>query len=336
MLSSLILISMVVFFIILGGLFAGAETGVYQLSRLRLRLGVENKHPLFVILDKSLRDGPGLIVSTLLGTNLAHYLATSIVTLLLLSQLKIEHTAELLATALTAPLLFIFSELIPKNLFFYHADALMPYISPFLYVSHKIFTWSGLVPLLKKLSHITARLTAEPAAYKTTAAAVHRPHVSAIFRETQEEDFLSSVQTDIMSRLATISHLNIKTAMIPVNKVQMVDVSTDRPALLNQLAKSAFTRLPVYEHKSENIIGFINIYESLSSSEQFTDLRGFVEPIRKLSEKTTVTEALNIMRRENQKIALVTRPGHAGRERPIGIVTMKDLVEELLGELAEW
>jgi CBS domain containing-hemolysin-like protein len=42
------------------------------------------------------------------------------------------------------------------------------------------------------------------------------------------------------------------------------------------------------------------------------------------------------MQSESQKIVLVTRIGHAGRETPIGIVTMKDLVEELLGELAEW
>ncbi len=336
MLNSLIMTLMIVLFIILGGLYAGAETGVYQLSRLRLRLGVENKRPLFVMLDKSLRDSPGLIVSTLLGTNLAHYLATSIVTLLLLAQLKAEHTAELLATALTAPLLFIFSELIPKNLFFYHADALMPYISPFLYISHKIFTWCGLVPVLKNLSRVGARLTAEPAAYKTTANAIHRPHVSAILRETQEEDFLSSVQTDIVSRLTSISHLTIKTAMIPLNKVQVLDVTTDRPNLLKQLAMSAFTRLPVYENKFETIVGFINIYECLSCKEEFADLRRFVKPIRKLPEQVTVTEALNIMQAENQKIILVTRTGHAGRERPIGIVTMKDLVEELLGELAEW
>jgi putative hemolysin len=336
MLNSLILILIVVLFVTLGGLFAGAETGVYQLSRLRLRLGVENKRPLFIILEKSLRDSPGLIVSTLLGTNLAHYLATSIVTLLLLAQLKAEHTAELLATALTAPLLFIFSELIPKNLFFYHADSLMPCVSPFLYVSHKIFTWCGLVPLLKKLSRVGARLTAESAAYKTTATTVHRPHVSAILRETQEEDFLSSVQTDIVSRLTSISHLTIKTAMIPLNKVQMVDVTTGRPALLKQLAESAFTRLPVYEHTPANIIGFINIYQCLSVNQQFADLRSFIKQIRELSEKTTITEALDIMQSENQKIALVTRPGHAGRQRPVGIVTMKDLVEELLGELAEW
>ena len=84
------------------------------------------------------------------------------------------------------------------------------------------------------------------------------------------------------------------------------------------------------------VIGFINIYEALSSTEQFAELHNFVKPIRKLAANTAVTDAINIMRNENQKIVLVMRKTHVGRERPIGIVTMKDLVEELLGELAEW
>ena len=45
---------------------------------------------------------------------------------------------------------------------------------------------------------------------------------------------------------------------------------------------------------------------------------------------------MNIMQKENHKIVLITRTNRTGHERPIGIVTMKDLVEELLGELAEW
>lgn len=320
----------------LAGLFAGAETGIYQLSRLRLRLGVENKRPLFVILDKSLRDSPALLLSLLLGTNLAHYVATSIVTLLFLRQLQVEHTAELFAAVLTAPVLFIFSELLPKNLFFYRADFLMPYVAPLLLAFHRFFTWCQIVPLLGKLSRRFTGLTGASVGPKTAIAAVRRPHIRAIFQETQEEGFLSPVQTDIINRLAGISHLSIKAVMTPVNKVQMLDVNTDSSTLLKQLAESAFTRLPVYEHTSANITGFINIYECLSANQQFADLRSFIKPIRKLSAQTLVTEAINTMQTENQKIVLVTRPGHAGQERPVGIVTMKDLVEELLGELTEW
>jgi CBS domain containing-hemolysin-like protein len=128
--------------------------------------------------------------------------------------------------------------------------------------------------------------------------------------------------------------------MIPISDVETVDAGSDRPALLNKLKKCAnklkkcaFTRLPVVEGQPGNIVGFVRIYEVLSSSDKFDDLRGFIKPIRGIDTDTTVTDAIEIMQKENEKIVLVTK---AGQQRPVGIVTMKDLVEELLGELAEW
>jgi CBS domain containing-hemolysin-like protein len=124
--------------------------------------------------------------------------------------------------------------------------------------------------------------------------------------------------------------------MIVINNVQTVDVNSDNAALLNKLKKCAFSRLPVIEGQPENIIGFVNIYETLSSSEKFTNLHNFIRQILKVNANTTVTDMINIMQKENQKIVLVMKTGRAGQQKPIGIVTMKDLVEELLGELAEW
>jgi len=336
MVSSIFLILVAVFIVILSGLFAGAETGIYQLSRLRLRLGIEKKRLSFVILGKAMRDSTGLLFSMLVGNNLTHYIVTSIVTLLLLSNIEVAHTAELFATLITAPILFVFAELIPKNIFFYRADFLMPSFAPVLFAFHKLFTWSGIVPLLKFLSRILARFTGAPVSPKTVISAVRPPYIRAIVQETREEGILSPIQTDIINRLASISSIRIKSVMTPISKVQIVDANFDNAALLNKLKKSAFTRLPVYDRWPANIVGFINIYQALSSEQDFTDLRNLIEPIPKLPADTFVTEAINIMQRENQKIVLVTKTIHVGRERPIGIVTMKDLVEELLGELAEW
>jgi putative hemolysin len=336
MVNNIALISAVVFFVFLAGLFAGSETGMYQLSRLRLRLGIEKKRMSFIILGRCLSDSTGLLLSMLIGTNLSHYLATSIVTSMFLGTVDTEHTAEFFATILTVPILFICAELIPKNTFFYRADVLMPYLSPLLYAVYKLLSWCGILPLLKLISSLFARLMGLAAASKTVIASAQRHKIQAILQDTHEEGFLSPVQSEIVNRLVGISHVHIGSVMIPIHNVEMVDANSDDSALLNKLNKCAFTRLPVTEGRAGNILGFISIYEALSSSEKFADLRGFIKPIRKLDADMTVIDAMNIMQKENHKIVLVVRAGHFGREKPVGIVTMKDLVEELLGELAEW
>jgi CBS domain containing-hemolysin-like protein len=317
-------------------LFSGAETGLYQLSRLRLRLGVEKKHLPFVILDRCLHDSSGLLLSMLIGTNLANYLTTSIVTGMFLVEVGNEHKAAFFATLVTVPILFVFSELIPKNIFLYRADFVMPYLSPLLYAFHKLLSWCGVVPLLRLISSLFTQLAGLSASSKTVITSAQRHKVQAILHDTHEEGFLSPVQSEIVNRLVGISHVHIGSVMIPTNNVEMVDVNSDDSALLNKLNKCAFSRLPVTEGRNGNIIGFIGIYEALNSSEKFADLRGFIKPIRKLDADVTVIDAMNIMQKENHKIVLVVRAGRFGRQRPAGILTMKDLVEELLGELAEW
>ena len=323
-------------FVLLAGLFSGSETGLYRLSRLRLRLGVEKKKLPFVMLSRCMRDGSGLLMSLLIGTNLSQYLATSIITYILLSKFETQHYTQIFATIFIAPILFIFSELIPKNLFFYRSDFLMPYIAPFLYLFHKILSWSGVIHVLKYISSLFASLTGSSTSPKTVMTSAQRHSVQAILQDTHEEGILSSVQTDIISRLVKISNVHIRSVMIPLDKAVKTDINSDNAALLNILKEYSFTRILVKKSQMDNIVGFVNIYETLSSSQQFSSLEEFIKPIKHIDAETTVTDAIDFMQTEKRKILLVTRAGRAGSEKAVGIVTMKDLVEELLGELAEW
>ena len=338
MFKDVFVVLIVVCCVMLGGLFSGSETGLYRLSRLRLRLGVEKKQLPFMILGRCLRDSSGLLLSLLIGNNLVNYLATSLVTSSFLTRfgVEFEHKAELLATLFMVPILFIFSELIPKNIFLYRADVLTPYFSPILYAFYKPLKFTGILSVLKFISSFFARLMGLATASKTVIASAQRHKVHAILHDTHEEGFLSPVQSEIVNRLVDISHVHLSSVMIPIHNVETVDVDSNNTALLNKLNKCAFTRLPVTEGRGENIIGFISIYEALNSSDKFADLRGFVKPIRKIDADMSVIDATNIMQKEHHKIVLVTRAGRFGGEKPVGIVTMKDLVEELLGELAEW
>ena len=77
---------------------------------------------------------------------------------------------------------------------------------------------------------------------------------------------------------------------------------------------------------------------------RFTDLPGaepeplrpFVQPISRMDAETPALDAIRAMRRDNLEILLVVRVRRSGRDIPLGIATMKDLVEEFLGELSEW
>jgi putative hemolysin len=332
MTSNLIYLFIFIGCVFLAGLFAGAETGVYQLSRLRLRLGVENKKLSFVMLDRSMRDSADLLISLLLGTNLAHYFATSGMTYLVLGAVETEHGAELLATLISAPIFFIFSELIPKNLFFYRADNLMPMVSFVIYVFDKAARSCGITPILKKLSQVHRHIGHSETATGEINLSTSRGYFETILMETHEEGMLSSTQAEMVRRLGRISEIPISMVMTPMAKVPQIDVNSSKADLLELCKKYTFTRYPVYDGWAGNVIGLINIYDCLTSEKDFTSLHNMVQPIRSIPPDMTVMDAIDIMQNEKEKMMLVARQGR----RPVGIVTMKDLVEELLGELTEW
>jgi CBS domain containing-hemolysin-like protein len=328
-------ILLAVVIVIVAGLFSGSETGIYRLSRLRLRLGVEKGKWSALLLADVMRDSSGLLLSLLVGTNLAHYIATSLITGVFLTAVTSERAAELYTMAVAAPLLFVLSDLIPKNVFLHRADTLTFLVAPLLYVSHKTLTWCGAVPLLKLMARFFARLIGSPISPKAAVASSQSHQVRAILRDTQDEGLLSDVQTKMVDRIANIPGVRLSMVMVLLDRVHAVEIRSDRATLLNELTRRASTRLPVWQNTPTEIVGFINVYDVLGSGEEFTSLEKFLLPIRSLDADTSITDAINIMRREQLKIVLATRQ-RGRRDVPLGIVTMKDLVEELLGELAEW
>jgi putative hemolysin len=336
MADSLIPICVAVLMVVLAGLFAGAEIGVYRLSRVRLRLGIERGQWLSKILGSVMEDSRGFLLSLLVATSLTEYIATSVVTSLFLDAVHSEHAAELLTTVVAAPVLFVFSELIPKNVFLQRADRLTPLVSPLLWTAHRVLVLCGIVPLLRAALQSLGRLTGSAAPTRTTMESAQEHRVHALLAETREEGLLSPVQSEIVDRIVNIPNLKLGAVMIPMTRVQSFDIASDRMAVVDRLRRYAITRFPVRDGTPNQIIGYIHVYDTLMSSPSFENLRPFVRPIVHLDAETSIIDAIHTMQRGRLEIVLVTRLRLAGRDIPVGIVTMKDLVEEFLGELAEW
>lgn len=333
---SLAAILAVLLAVLMAGLFAGAETGMYQLSRIRLRLAVEKKRGLAPLLARTLHDGPGLLVVTLVGTNLAIHLATSTVTMQMMERVEDAHAAEWMAALIATPILFIFSELIPKNLFLFRADTLMPLVSPILFGTYQVLRWCGVVRLLQVTSSFLARVTGTPVPSKTAAESMRRHEIAAILKDTHDEGFLTGIQTGMMNRLVVACTAPVKGVMTRFKDVEKVEVTCSREQLQLMLEGHSFTRVLVYRDTPLQILGFVNVYQAMTSGQDFTSLDAFIKPLHTLDADTPVTDAIDRMQRDKLKILLVTRALRQQPPHPVGIVTMKDLAEELLGELAVW
>jgi CBS domain containing-hemolysin-like protein len=330
------LIIAVIAMVLLCAFFSGTETGIYRLNRFRLRIGLEQRRSIFSVLDKLMADSTGVIFSMLLGSNMTANIATSLVTYLFL---RAEHTqinAEFYATLIMVPVLFVFANLIPKNIYFYMADRLMPPLAPLAFAIHRFFVFCGAVGLLKLLSRLFAHLAGAKTVSEQTISTAQRQHIRQIIQETKDEGMLSSVQTQIIDRLVNMPSVSISSVMTPLARVQLLPLDSSRTDLFDKIKETPFRQLPVYQNDKTNILGYIDLYETFTSPNNLTDLAPFIKPLAPLNVDMPIIEALNTMRNNRLQIALVARFDRHTNPLPLGIVTIKDLVEELVGELAEW
>lgn len=330
--TTLILILIILLLYACSAFFSGAETGIYRLSRFRLSLGVEQHRPFYKHLSQAVKDGQGLILSLLLGNNLVNYLAASITTWTLLRLLQDESLVEFYTTAIIAPTLFIIGEIIPKSVFFYRSDAFVGPLAPAIWGIWRLFTASGMIRLLRWLLQLFSRLLGVSV---DTAAAVdvtQRSQVKQLLAETQEEGQLSSLQKDMMKRLANIPEVSVGSILVPIHKVEMAEVSNNRNELMQILGRCSHRRIPVYEKDRHNILGHVELDRLLADSYDTPDLRKNLVPLYRFSASVSVLEAITLLRKGNHPIAAVTADQSSG-QKILGILTLKDLVEELTGEL---
>jgi len=322
----------------LGALFAGTETGIYRLSRFRLRVGAEQRKPFYRQLETAVNDGQGLVLSLLCGNNICNYLATSILTWRLLAAFGEDgYPAELYATAIMAPVLFIFVDIIPKNIFFYRADELCGFFAPAIWFVYRLFTLSGAIRLLKKTFSIFSRIFGLSV---DTAAAVdisQRAQVRQLIQETREAGLVSAMQKDIIQRLLNIPEVSVGTILIPLSKTAMIEAGAGKDELIELLRKYPYRRFLVYEKERTKILGYIDIYDALKADSGPVDLRKTATPLVQIGVSSSVLDVLNTLRGGQCRMALVVSDVPAGfgdSRKVLGMITLTDVVEELIGEMS--
>ena len=307
-------------------LYSGLETGIYAMNKIRLELRADSAWPTARLLHRYLRDFRNFLAVLLIGNNVANYAATTALTALFVLAGESQN-AGWYTQAVATPVLFVFCESLPKNLFQRLSETLVYRFVWLLHGSSVVFNALGIVPLVRGVSSMLLRLTG---AHDQMARSLAISPGERILIEGRASGVLTHFQTVMADRVMHIRSVHLRDVMIPMDRVRWMADSASRQDLMDQLRQHNFSRLPLRE-PSGQVVGIADVYDLLLGTQEGLLSASSAKPLV-LSQKQGVTDSLYQMQRLHEQMAVVA--DEAGRH--VGIVTIKDLVEEIVGDLEAW
>jgi len=225
----------------------------------------------------------------------------------------------------------IFGEQVPKVAALRDPERIATFLAPPM----RLFEWltTPLVWLLDRIASWVLKrfgLTAE-GAHSTVYTA---DEIKQIVRESGESGVLGESESELITAVFDIRDLVTRQVMIPRTEIKMIDVEGRFGDLIKLATESPHTRFPVYEIDADHIIGVLYVKDmirALSNPREQRTIRSLTREVLLVPENLPVEELLARFRTRRQQIAIVLDEfgGTAG------LVTLEDIIEELVGELAD-
>lgn len=305
-------------------LASGVEMGCYSLNRVRLMIRAGSPDDSAARRIRTELERPDRLLSTLM---IAQTLAGAMVTQALVALLGQRSEGEIFAfnVLVVAPLMFIFGDAMPKELFRNDADRLTYKFAWPLSALRAGLTYTGVMPALMGAARLIERVLRIPSDNAHIADA--RQRIATLLKEGSD-GVLSESQSSLIDRALTFRSTLIGDEMIPWAQVRTLSVDWDRARIMRFAAAQASSRLPVVDAKGR-VIGVLRQIDLHTFPD--VPIESLLRRPAMLSPSMGVLEALRRIRAADAPLGIVERDA-----RPVGLVTAKDLVEPLTGELPDW
>ena len=312
--------------LLLSGFFSSAETSLTTVNRIRMRTladeGNKRAARVLAVTDNSSK----MLSAVLIGNNIVNLTASSISTSL---ALKLFGSVGVgIATGILTLLILIFGEISPKNLATLYADKLamaysgviaflMTILTPVIYIVN------ALSFLLLKLFRIDPNSAAKQMTEKELRTIVDVGH---------ENGIIESEEHEIINNVFDFNDAQAKEIMVPRIDMTMVEVNCSYDDLLAIFRECQYTRLPVYEDTTDNVVGILNIKDLLllTDTSQFSIRALMREPFFTYEHKNTA-ELFHEMKKNSINIAIVLDEYGT----TVGLITLEDLIEEIVGDIRD-
>ncbi|MGA0108064.1 MAG: hemolysin family protein [Candidatus Nanopelagicales bacterium] len=328
---------LVLFFVLLGGVFAGTEIALVSLRESQVKKLLETKGRRGKWLNELIKDPNRFLAAVQVGVTLAGFVSAGLgasqispyLTPLLtnlLSDNAAAVTSFVLVTIVIAFFSLVLGELVPKRLALQAAERWAIWLAGPLEALARItrpFIWL----LSVSTNFILRLLRVDPSSTKESISGEELRDLVAAHEELTENE--RAVIDDLFSAVDK----EIKEVMTPRTEVDFISADIPVSEAVKQAEKLPHTLFPVVENSLDDVIGVVSIKQIMLSDIRNLEIRvrKITKPIQKLPGTVTILNALAQLRKVNQNMAIVVDE-FGGTD---GIVTLEDLVEELIGDIRD-
>ncbi|MFT7617761.1 MAG: putative hemolysin [Planctomycetota bacterium] len=308
--------------------FSSSETAIMGVNRLRLRSLIEKRDRKAMKVD-SLLSNPGRLLSgILLGNNFANVLLASLSTAIAVALWG--DFAPLYVSPILTLLLLIFAEIIPKTLAAQRSMSMARGVAMPL---------DFFIRLTSPLTWVTSRISRAFLApfslsEETENEGVAPEDLVAMAQVGAEAGTLGHMTQNILHGAYEFSVTSIRDVMVPRHEMVCLSLSTGVDGFVEKISSVGHTRFPVYGESEEDIIGTLHAKDLLhrpGRPSEIEKLEDIIRPAVFVPESTNLGRALSLMQESKGEMIFVVDE-YGGIE---GLVTLKDLMEELVGEIED-
>ncbi|MGZ5012832.1 MAG: HlyC/CorC family transporter [Methylobacter sp.] len=322
------LFGMLAAMLIFSAFFSGSETALMTLNRYRLRHLVKLKHSSAIKTQQLLQRPDRLLGLILLGNNFVNNFAASIATVIAIKLYADEEAIVAIATGILTIVMLIFSEVTPKTLAAIRPELLaFPaawVYSPLLKILYPVVWFINLfVNLLLRIVGVDVK--------KNRHNALDKDELKSIISDA--ESLMPVRYQKMLMGILELESATVEDIMTPRNEIIGIDLELPIEDIIVKIKASPHTRLPVYKTSIDRIIGFIHLRKILVliNQEDF-DKQTIINCLDKPSFIPNSTPVHNQMHRfKHEKIRIGLVVDEYGDVQ--GLVTLDDLLQEIVGEL---
>ncbi len=328
----LYMISLVVILLLCcSAFFSGSETALTAASKARMHQWEKDGEVRAALVNRLRESKERLIGAILLGNNLVNILATTLATTVLTQLFGPAGVAY--ATLAMTLLVLIFAEVLPKTYAVHHADRAAVVVAPALSVVVRV-----LAPVVSTITHlveaILRALGAAPSGEDADSSEELRGAIELHRGSTEEE---SRAERNMLHSVLDLQRITVEEVMVHRRELATLDADMPAQELVEAVLKSPYTRLPLYQEDTDNIIGVLHAkgllraLQAVGGDYAKLDVQRIAADPWFIPNTTLLSDQLQNFRRRREHFALVVDEYGT----VMGIVTLEDILEEIVGDISD-